>query len=119
MNVACPISMPSRYMYARLGKFELLMSSALYCLTAHDAGCSVGATTNSAIDAPTPPSSRTNPEMRKDHLAPRVLTEHRQPAKTSITAHAKRKLISRIHACTLSTCMQKSLACIMLPSDRT
>ena len=109
MNVACPISMPSRYMYAKLGRFELLMSSALYCLTAHDAGCSVGATTNSAIDAPTPPSSKTNPEMRKDHLAPRVLTEHRQPANTSITAQAKSRIANqhmhahRAHAC---TCLQ-------------
>lgn len=106
MYVACPISMPSRYMYARLGRFETLRSSALYCLTAHDVGCSVGATTKSAIDAPTPPSSRNAPEMRKDHLAPRVLTEHRQPANTSITAHAETGVVRphthalRAHACT-------------------
>ena len=88
MNVACPISMPSRYMYGRLGRFKSSTSSALYCLTAQDAGCSVGATTSRAIDAPRPPTSRKAPEMRNDHLAPRVLTEHRQPANTRITAQA-------------------------------
>ena len=127
MKVAWPISMPSRYMYARLGRFELSTSSAQYCLTAQDAGCSFGATTNRAMDAPMPPSSRNAPEMRNDHLAPRVLTEHRQPANTSITAWAETGVLHHYMRAKKLTdkrmsarhVADKLMVCIVLTSSKT